>query len=137
MDRESRKNPDKINEVVIEWLKLLLAVVTMAALVIIYFLLPSQAGSGLDLIRNLIPNAITTLLVVPVVFVVLTRAGLSLEDRITRAVREAMARLDLGPEIFPDDIGQSADLIKDIVARKPKAKKVTIEVLRRNLATGL
>jgi hypothetical protein len=129
MIRGTQKDSDKVREAAIEWLKLVLAVVTMAALVVIYFLLPARGGSGLGLIRNLIPNVIATLLVIPVVYVVLTRTGLSFDDRMKRAVLDGMARLEIGSEVFPDDIGQAAGLISDIVARKSKRKKVTIEIL--------
>jgi hypothetical protein len=123
------RNPDNTYEIAIEWLKVLLAIVTMAALIAIYLLLPARGGYGLGLIRNLIPNIIATLLVVPAVFIVLTRGGPSLEDRIARAVRQAAAGTQLGPDVFPDDIAPAADLIRDIVTRKSKRRKVIVEMI--------
>lgn len=131
MAQQSDIDHDKLHQGAIEWLQLLLAIVSIVALAVIYLLLPDNKGAILGLIKNLIPNVIAALLVVPAVYLVATRVGLSLEDRISRAVQRAMVipSSSSEEEIFPDDIGQAADRIREIVSSKPDKEKVLIEVL--------
>ncbi|WP_162688752.1 MULTISPECIES: hypothetical protein [unclassified Streptomyces] len=72
-----RGQRDEGNESAIEWLKLLLAVVTLAALTVIWFLLPppERAGSGVEFIRACLPNIITALVVFPALYLVLGPIG--------------------------------------------------------------
>ena len=119
---------------VVEWLKLLLAAVSIVSLVIIYLLLPATPGvrPTFELLKNLIPGAIVTLLVFPVVYFVLNRAGLSFEQKVEMLLEESEAAL---PTRFKGDVYDTAELVKNIVSHKSVQRNVHIEILAFTGAT--
>lgn len=68
MTRRTASDRDETYEAVIEWLKLVLAVVTAAALTVIYLLMPTpQPGSFAEFIKACLPNIVSALIVFPTV----------------------------------------------------------------------
>jgi hypothetical protein len=119
----------------IEWLKLMLAMVSVSGLIAVYFLLPTNSDSTLvAFVQACIPNAVTALLVFPIVFVVLGRVGLRSEDRLVDAIREGLVATDSGLT-FANDIGEASDLIKSRVHSEARLGAVTVEVLGYTGAT--
>lgn len=127
--RDSRNPFDsQAYEDALEWLKLLLAVVTIAALITIYFLLPASGGQVVGFIKACIPNIVTALLVIPAAYVVLTRAGMHSDERLLRAIHESRGESN-AILTFDNDIGGAAGLISEIVQQKSRQKSITIEIL--------
>ncbi|MFZ3473698.1 hypothetical protein ACODT3_07720 [Streptomyces sp. 4.24] len=125
-----RGQRDQGNESAIEWLKLLLAVVTLAALTVIWFLLPppERAGSGVEFIRACLPNIITALVVFPALYLVLGPIGQLGEDRLARVVQNSIGATEAGIK-FPDDVSGTVDFIREIVAKEPSRAPLDIEIL--------
>jgi len=112
----------------IEWLKLLLAIASIIGLVGIYFLLPQALGTNptVELLKASIPNAVVALLVIPVVYFVLTRAGVSFEQKLEKLLEDS----DSAPTLrFKNDIYEAADFIADIVDKKRAQRTIMIEIL--------
>ncbi|MFD9356199.1 hypothetical protein [Streptomyces sp. NPDC060031] len=118
------------NETAVEWLKLVLAVVTLVALTVIYFLLPppEKADAVVDFIRACLPNIITALVVFPVLFVVLRPIRQRDEDRLTRVIQNGIGATEAGIK-FPDDVSGTVDFIREIVAKEPSQRVIDIEIL--------
>ncbi|MFD9306651.1 hypothetical protein ACFWCB_28980 [Streptomyces sp. NPDC060048] len=126
-----RGQQEQGNESAVEWLKLVLAVVTLAALTVIYFLLPppERAGSGIEFIRACLPNVITALVVFPALYLVLGPIGQRNEDRLARVVQNSIGATEAGIK-FPDDVSGTVDFIREVVAKEPSQRgAVDIEIL--------
>ncbi|SFD16543.1 hypothetical protein [Streptomyces aidingensis] len=118
------------NEAAIDWLKLLLALVTAASLTVIYFLLPDgeRGGQTAGFLKDLFPNLIAALIVFPVVFIVLGTVGQSTEDRLARTVRQSMGSREAGRR-FTDDVAGTADFVHQLVSDSVSRRVVHIEIL--------
>ncbi|MFJ6792684.1 hypothetical protein [Streptomyces sp. NPDC091268] len=125
-----RGQREEEDESAVEWLKLVLAVVTLVALTVIYFLLPppEESGAGVDFLRACLPNIITALVVFPVVFVVLRPIRHRDEDRLTRLIRNGIGATEAGV-VFPDDVSGTVDFVREIVAKEPSQRVIDIEIL--------
>lgn len=98
----------------IEWLKALLALATIILLLVIYFFLPSQSvQSGenrlLSLVESLIPEFVSVLLAVSIVYLVFYRKGLTSEqlsqnidtDSLAQAITQKIQRQGTQQHDFP------------------------------------
>ena len=76
----------------IEWLKMLVALVAAVLLVVVYVLVPvdEQTPRWLQLIIATIPSALVVLIAIPVVYILLYRRGLTFKQQITDLVGEAL-----------------------------------------------
>lgn len=129
----ARTMPDQHDvryEAAIDWLKLVIAVVTAAALTVIYLLLPDPSGSSplLEFVRACLPNLVSALIVFPAVFIVLGRVGLGAEDRLTRVIQQSMGTTAGGLQ-FSNDVGGTAEFIREIIAKKSTQRTIKIEIM--------
>lgn len=76
----------------VAWLKVILALATMLALVLLYVLLDdgSDGNSWLKLLDNVIPNLIAGLVVVVALYFIFTRQGISNSEEIAQEIKKAM-----------------------------------------------
>ncbi len=116
-------------EAAIEWLKLMLALVTAAALTVIYLLMPDPTpGSVQEFIKACLPNLVSALIVFPAVFIVLGRVNLSTKDRIAQTIRQSLDSTEKGLT-FANDVSGTADFVRDIIAKKSSQTAIKIEIL--------
>lgn len=129
MTRSVSDDRDKKYEAAIEWLKLVLAVVTAAALTVIYLLMPEPTtGSFSEFIKACLPNLVSALIVFPAVFIALGRVNLNSKDHIARTIQESIDSNDSGLT-FTNDVSGTAEFVRDIITKRSSQRTIKIEIL--------
>lgn len=120
----------------VEWLELMVATISVLALVVIYLLLPQveKPPPYLELLKACLPNAITALVAIPVVLIVLQRAGLSSEQKMYRVMTAALAR-PVHVQHFPNDVQGIAPEVLRIAEALPANQAINVRILAYTGAT--